>query len=100
MKHITALTTEQVGGNAFVDFVHLPDGRLLGINEDYVCLYKDMDDFWNTTPDNKATIELVTRSVPKPTSPITSVSRAEYEALLHRIAVLEALMFTEFGVVL
>ena len=56
--HIERVETEQTGGNIMVDFVILKDGRVLGISDDCVCLYKSLDDFWDATPESKPTIEL------------------------------------------
>ena len=55
---IDRVETEQTGGNIMVDFVILKDGRVLGVSEDCVCLYKSLDDFWDATSENKPTIEL------------------------------------------
>ena len=56
--HIDRVETEQTGGNIMVDFVILKDGRVLGISDDCVCLYKSLDDFWDATSETKPTIEL------------------------------------------
>ena len=58
LAHITGVTTEEVGGGMHVDFVHLIDGRVIGINEDAIVLYRNMDDFWNATPEDKPAIYL------------------------------------------
>jgi len=50
MKYISHTETHDTGGNCEVDFVILHDGRVLGIDNECVCLYGSMDDFygWNT----------------------------------------------------
>jgi hypothetical protein len=53
MTHI-----KQILADEWVDLVILKDGRVLGISEDCVCLYKSIDDFWDATPETKPTIEL------------------------------------------
>jgi hypothetical protein len=55
---IDRIETESTGGHTMVDFVILKDGRVLGISDDCVCLYKSIDDFWDATPETKPTIEL------------------------------------------
>lgn len=49
--YITHISTFDSGGNCPIDFVHLPDGRLIGITEDSAVLYASMEDFedWNAT---------------------------------------------------
>jgi hypothetical protein len=51
LEHIKGVSTEHVGGNMTVDFVWLKGGRVLGINDECVCLYKDMDQFWEARSD-------------------------------------------------
>lgn len=58
MNYIQQIQSENTGGGCMVDFVILKDGRVLGIDADYVCLYDSMDDFWNATSENKQTIYL------------------------------------------
>jgi hypothetical protein len=56
--YIDKVETENTGGGSMVDFVILKDGRVLGINDEYVCLYASMDDFYAATPESKPCIEL------------------------------------------
>jgi hypothetical protein len=42
---ITHTSAFDSGGACPVDFVHLPDGSLLGITDDCVVLYASMEDF-------------------------------------------------------
>lgn len=56
--YIQQVQSENTGGGNMVDFVILKDGRVLGIDTHYVCLYDSMDDFWNATSENKQTIYL------------------------------------------
>lgn len=56
--YIDRIESENTGGHCMVDFVILKDGRVLGINDEYVCLYKSMDDFWEATSENHPTIYL------------------------------------------
>jgi hypothetical protein len=44
---IEDISSMDTGGGCIVDFVHLKDGRVLGINDECVCLYKDMEHFGN-----------------------------------------------------
>jgi hypothetical protein len=53
MNYIQETQTEEG-----VDFVILKDGRVLGIDADYVCLYASMDDFYAATSQTKPTIYL------------------------------------------
>lgn len=59
LTFVGGVSSEQTGGGCMVDFVHLADGRVLGINDECVVLYKSMDDFWDASPENKPTIELI-----------------------------------------
>ena len=45
MKFITGLSQYEPHGPITIDFVHLWDGRVLGINNECVVLYKNMEDF-------------------------------------------------------
>ena len=58
MEYIAQITTENAGGGSMVDFIHLKDGRVIGINDEYAVLYNSMDEFWDATAQNKPTIEL------------------------------------------
>jgi hypothetical protein len=40
-----------------VHLIHLKDGRIIGINDEFICLYKDMDQFYFST-ENIPTINL------------------------------------------
>lgn len=56
--HIDRVETEQTGGNIMVDFVVLKDGRVLGIDGEFVMLYASLDDFYDATSQTKPTINL------------------------------------------
>jgi hypothetical protein len=56
--YIKEITTENTGGGCMVDFVHLHDGRVIGLNDECVVLYQNMDEFWNATPQNKPSFAL------------------------------------------
>ena len=43
-KFVKRVFTEDTGGGCYVDFIELDDGRLIGINDECVVLYKNMDD--------------------------------------------------------
>ena len=43
--YITKIETVNTGGGCMVDFVHLPDDRVIGINSDAIVLYDSMDSF-------------------------------------------------------
>ena len=58
MKFVTEVLTQHTSGNCFVDFVVLHDGRVLGINNECVVLYKDMDDFENAEGNHRQLIDL------------------------------------------
>jgi hypothetical protein len=47
MDYITKIETHQVGGGCTVDFLHLHDGRVVGINDECICLYENMDRFYD-----------------------------------------------------
>ena len=58
MHHITKVETYNAGGNCPVDFVHLPDGRVLGIDGECVVLYSSIADFENFETVDRQTIDL------------------------------------------
>lgn len=58
MEYIKQITTENAGGGSMVDFIHLKDGRVIGLNDEYAVLYANMEEFWDATAANKPTIEL------------------------------------------
>jgi hypothetical protein len=43
--YIQSTSTYESGGNCSVDFIHLKDGRVLGVSGDCVVLYDNMEDF-------------------------------------------------------
>jgi hypothetical protein len=59
MDHIKRVFSENTGGNCSVDFVQLNDGRIVGINEECIVLYKSLDDFYNCETNNRPIIELI-----------------------------------------
>lgn len=46
MKFIKEIYTENTGGGCMVDFIVLKNGALVAINEEYVGVYKNRDDFF------------------------------------------------------
>jgi hypothetical protein len=58
MTYIDQITCENAGGGSIVDFIHLWDGRVIALNDEYAVLYKSIDEFWDATPENRQTIEL------------------------------------------
>ena len=56
--YIVDINTEFTGGNCPVDFVTLKDGRVLGISDDCVVLYQDMQDFWDMETKSRQCIDL------------------------------------------
>lgn len=56
--NIKSISCEELGGNINIDFLTLNDGRVLGIGDDCVVLYENMDEFWNATPTDKPQINL------------------------------------------
>ena len=47
MRHIKNVFSEHTGGGIVIDFVELENGQVLGIGEGLICLYKNMDEFYN-----------------------------------------------------
>jgi len=45
--YITKIETADTGGGCTVDFVHLYDGRVVGINDESICLYESMEHFFD-----------------------------------------------------
>jgi hypothetical protein len=60
-KHIVKITTEDTGGHCDVDFVHLPDGRVIGIDENCAVLYASMQDFYDFETVDRQNINLYNR---------------------------------------
>ena len=58
MNYIDKLTFENVGGGSMVDFIHLKDGRIIGLNDECAVLYQNMEEFWNCTAEAKPSFEL------------------------------------------
>jgi len=58
MKYIDKLTFENVGGGSMVDFIHLKDGRIIGLNDECAVLYNSMDEFWECGSDAKPSFEI------------------------------------------
>lgn len=53
MQHV-----HQILADESVDLIVLKDGRVLGIDGDYVMLYASIDDFYDATSQTKPTINL------------------------------------------
>jgi hypothetical protein len=58
MNYIDKLTFENVGGGSMVDFIHLKDGRIIGLNDECAVLYGSMDEFWECGSDAKPSFEI------------------------------------------
>ena len=52
MEYIDHIESENTGGGCLVDFVVLKDGRVIGINDEYLCIYKSMDSFWGDSSES------------------------------------------------
>jgi hypothetical protein len=59
MTYIDHIKTENTGGGTMVDFVVLKDGRVLGINDECVVLYKSIAAFWNNDVESAPMIDLI-----------------------------------------
>jgi len=46
MEYIDKTSSENTGGGCWVDFIHLKDGRVIGLNDECVVLYESMEEFW------------------------------------------------------
>ena len=57
-KFIKAVTTENTGGGCMVDFVLLYNGQVLGLNDECVVLYDNMEDFWDGVHKDRQCITL------------------------------------------
>jgi hypothetical protein len=55
---IDKVTTEFTGGGSPVDFITLKSGRVLGISDDCVVLYENMQDFWDMETKSRQCIDL------------------------------------------
>lgn len=58
MNYIDKLTFENVGGGSMVDFIHLKDGRIIGLNDECAVLYGSMDEFWECGSDAKPSFDI------------------------------------------
>ena len=54
LDNIKRVFCENTGGGTMVDFIELNDGRILGINEDFVVLYSSLDEFYDCTSESFA----------------------------------------------
>jgi hypothetical protein len=59
---IEKVTTLDTGGSCDVDFVHLPDGRVIGINDECIVLYESMTDFYECETTDRQVIDLLKNS--------------------------------------
>lgn len=57
MHYIEKLSSENVGGGSMVDFVHLKDGRIIGLNDECAVLYENMTEFWECSSKAKPSFE-------------------------------------------
>lgn len=58
LHHIKSQFSEDIRGCGAVDLLTLQDNRVIGINNEYICLYKNIDAFWESRPENTPTIDL------------------------------------------
>jgi len=56
--YIKEITTENTGGGCMVDFIHLNDGRVIGLNDECAVLYNDIQEFYDATPQVKPSFEI------------------------------------------
>jgi len=62
LTYIDSVFTENTGGGCVVDFVELKDGRVLGISDEYLCVYESFDKFYEASGlENLPTIEFQPR---------------------------------------
>ena len=61
--HITKIVSESTGGGNTIDFVYLPNGQILGIDNECVCLYEDMNEFYDGKDGNFDHIPMITLRV-------------------------------------
>jgi len=45
LEHISEMTSADTGGGFVIDLLTLKDGRVVGISEDSIVLYDNLDDF-------------------------------------------------------
>ena len=48
MAHIEKLETFNSGGGCYIDLVHLDDGKVIALNNECLCVYSSIDDFWRS----------------------------------------------------
>ena len=58
LEHIVEVSSADTGGGFVIDLVRLSDGRVLGISEDAVVLYENLDDFERNAPRERPMIAL------------------------------------------
>ena len=64
--YVKTATCVNTGGGCMVDLLTLEDGRVIGINDEYICLYTDEDQFWNpVSAHDIPTIELSDTTPPQ-----------------------------------
>jgi hypothetical protein len=59
LNYIDRVFTENTGGGTMVDFVQLKDGRILGINDEFVVLYESLEAFYDFSHKNREHINLI-----------------------------------------
>lgn len=47
LEYITKVDSMNTGGHCMVDFVHLRDGRVIGIDDESLVIYRSMDEYTN-----------------------------------------------------
>lgn len=45
--YISKITTENTGGGCMVDFIYLSDGRVMTLNDECVCIFESVQDFYS-----------------------------------------------------
>lgn len=58
MKYIEQLSSENTGGGCWVDFVHLANGQVIGVNDECAVLYESIEDFWECSTKDRPSFEI------------------------------------------
>ena len=62
MAYVEKIDTINTGGGNYVDLIHLEDGKVIGINDECLVVYKTLDEFYECMAGEQIDVESITLS--------------------------------------
>lgn len=62
MAYVEKIDTINTGGGNYVDLIYLDDGKVIGINDECLVVYKSLDEFYECMAGEQIDVESITLS--------------------------------------